>query len=139
MAFTIHVFLKNASFSEEYAQEHHEGNDSPENIRYEWEDEFRVKGGDMVCTVDRNQTYLLSGEQGDGTAFSHEIPDVMIFLLKEEKITTPIVFSEKAVDEYVIDTEKSKLTVILNDDEVVENPIPGIYIRLSDFPKSLRG
>lgn len=138
MAYTVNVFLKNASFSEEYAQEHHEGNDSPENIRYEWEDEFRVKGGDMVCTVERDQTYLLSGEQGDGSTFSYEIPNVMIFLIQEGKNATPIVFSEKAVDEYILDTEKSKLTVILNDEEVVENPIPGIYIRLSDFPKALR-
>ncbi len=139
MSFLVYVYLKNESFSEEYAKEKYEGKDSPENIRYEWEDEFRVKGEDLTCEVTRQQSYLLAGEKGDGSMFSYEIPNVMIFLLKTGEDVTPIVFSENAVDEYIIDSEKSKLTVYLNDIEVVENPIPGIYIRLSDFPNALRG
>ncbi len=63
MSFIIRVYLKNSSFSEEYAQEKHQGEDSPENIRYEWEDEFKLAGEQVV--LERNQTYLLAGERGE--------------------------------------------------------------------------
>jgi hypothetical protein len=139
MAFSVQVFLKNASFSEEYAQEHHDGGDSPENIRYEWEDEFRLKGVYTDVEVLREQTYTLAGEMGENDVFSFEIPNVMLFLVKSPTGDTPLVFSEVAVDEYVLDKEAQKLTVVLNDDQVVENPIAGVYIVLNDFPKALRG
>lgn len=139
MSFSIQVFLKNSSFSEEYAQEHHAGGDSPENIRHEWEDEFRLTGEVAFKELLRDQSYMLAGERGENDLFSFEIPNVMIFLFESADGKTPVVFSEKSVDEYVLDTERNRLTVYLNDDEVVENPIPGIYIVLSHFPKELRG
>ena len=137
MAFIIRVYLKNSSFSEEYAQEKYQGEDSPENIRYEWEDEFKLAGNSVV--LERNSTYLLAGERGESDAFSYDIKDVMTFVFVGDEGSTPVVFSEKAVDEYILDTTNKTVTVYLNDVEVIENPIPGIYIALSDFPKELRG
>lgn len=138
MSYTIQVFLKNGSFSEEYANEKYEGKDSPENIRFEWEDEFRLTDEiDVVETV-REEPFVLAGEiEGQG-AFSYEIPNVVQFVFHGKDDETRLVFSEKCLDEYVFDHDKKRLTVYLNDDEVVENPVTGIYIVLSDFPKELR-
>ncbi|WP_294672309.1 hypothetical protein [uncultured Fluviicola sp.] len=138
MSYSIQVFLKNNSFSEEYAQEKHEGKDSPENIRYEWEDEFRLTDSSDVLEIVRDQPFVLAGEIGEGKAFHYEIQDVIQFIFHGEKGATPIVFSEKCLDEYIIDHDHQKLKVYLNDDEVVENPVPGVYIVLSAFPKELR-
>ncbi len=139
MSYIIKVYLKNASFSEEYALEKHEGNDSPENIRYEWEDDFKLGGDIENVEVTRDKTYPLSGEKGENESFTFDIENCMIFLFQSNEGITPIVFSEKCVDEYELDNEKKRLTVYLNDIEVVENPIPGIYIVLSQFPTTLRG
>lgn len=139
MSFIVHVYLKNASFSEEYASENHEGKDSPENIRHEWEDEFAIRGEISDVEVKRHEEYTLSGEQGEGTPFHVVFTDVFMFHFIAKEGITPLVFPESAVDEYTLDKEKRVLNVYLNDDEVIENPIPGIYLHGKDFPKELRG
>lgn len=138
MSYIIQVFLKNNSFSEDYALEKYDGKDSPENIRYEWEDEFRLTDDSEVLEIVRDQPFVLAGEIGEGKAFHYEIQDVIQFIFHGEDGSTPIVFSEQCLDEYIIDHDKKRLKVYLNDDEVVENPIPGVYIVLSAFPKELR-
>ena len=77
-------------------------------------------------------------EIGEGKSFHYEIQDVIQFIFHGENGATAIVFSEKCLDEYIIDHDHQKLKVYLNDDEVVENPVPGVYIVLSAFPKELR-
>jgi hypothetical protein len=139
MSYAIQVFLKNNSFSEEYALEKHEGKDSPENIRFEWEDEFRLTGNHSFVEVLRDQTYDLAGEKADGTLFSFAIPNLMRFVFQSENGSVSLVFSEKAVDEYIVNMDAHKLIVYLNDLEVVENPTAGVYVVLSDFPSELRG
>lgn len=138
MSYIIQVFLKNNSFSEDYALEKHEGKDSPENIRYEWEDEFRLTDASDVLEIVRDQPFILAGEMGENKPFHYEIQDVIQFIFHGEEGATAVVFSEKCLDEYVIDHDRKRLTVYLNDDEVVENPVPGVYIVLSAFPKELR-
>lgn len=138
MSYQVQVFLKNNSFSEEYANEKHEGKDSPENIRFEWEDEFRLTDETDVVEILRETPYFLTVEMEGSGVFSYEIKDVIQFVFHGKEDVTTLVFSEKCVDEYVFDHDKKKLTVFLNDDEVVENPVIGIYIVLSDFPEDLR-
>lgn len=138
MSYTIQVFLKNGSFSEEYADEKYGGKDAPENIRYEWEDEFRLTQEVSVVEIIRDQPYELQGEIGEGRTFSYIIEDVVQFVFYHQEGETRIVFSESCLDEYELNHDNKRLKVYLNDDEVVENPIPGIYIVLSAFPKELR-
>lgn len=138
MSYTIQVFLRNGSFSEEYAQEKYAGKDAPENIRHEWEDEFRLTEPVEVVEIVRDESYLLSGESGEGQPFAFEIQDVVQFLFHHVEGTTVLVFSEACLDEYKLDHDAKRLVVYLNDQEVVENPIPGIYLVLSSFPKELR-
>ena len=139
MSYTVQVFLKSADFSQEYADLNHNGADSPENIRFEWEDEFRINGDDLIVDVVRDSSYTLAGELNDNSAFNYVIEPVIIFEFASREGITPIVFSEQILDEYVIDETNKTLTVYLNDDEVVENPVPGVYLGLSHFPKELRG
>jgi hypothetical protein len=86
MSYSIQVFLKNNSFSEEYAQEKHDGKDSPENIRYEWEDEFRLTDASDVLEIVRDQPFVLAGEIGDGKSFHLSFTEKMelqqLFFLK---------------------------------------------------------
>ncbi len=139
MSYIIHVYLKNASYSEEYANENHKGEDSPENIRYEWEDEFAVRGDITEIETKRNAEYTLSGEKGEDDVFHVVFDDVFIFHFHTKDGITPLVFPESAVDEYELDKDRKKLRVYLNDDELIENPIPGIYLLGNKFPKELRG
>jgi hypothetical protein len=138
MAYNVHVYLRNSDFSQEFADENYSGEESPENIRHEWEDEFRINGHFTNVEVLRDQVYDLKGDLGDDRPFSFQIPGVTIVLFRGEEGITQLVFSEKALDEYVLDTENGTFQAYLNDDEVVENPLPGVYIVLSDFPKELR-
>lgn len=139
MSFFVSVFLKSSSFSEAYANEKHDGKDSPENIRYEWEDEFKVVGDVVLKEVFRNQEFVLAGEMGEDETFSFTISDMMQFQFEGDGEISSLVFSERSVDEYVVDLEKNKLTVYLNDIEDVENPVSGVYIAAADFPKALKG
>jgi hypothetical protein len=139
MSFFVSVFLKSSSFSEAYANEKHDGKDSPENIRYEWEDEFKVVGEGVLKEVLRNQEFVLAGEMGENETFSYTISDMMQFQFEGDGEISSLVFSERSVDEYVVDLEKNKLTVYLNDIEDVENPVSGVYIAAADFPKALKG
>ncbi len=139
MAYTVQVYLKNGNYSAEYAQEQHNGEDSPENIRFEWEDEFRIKGVFADVVVKRDDVFQIEGEMGDGQVFSFTLPNMMLMELQAQTGSVTLGFSEKAVDGYEIDKEKQHITVFLNDDEVVENPMPGLYVVLSDFPKELQG
>lgn len=138
MAYNIHIYLRSSDFSQEFADENNNGEESAENVRHEWEDEFRINGDFSEVEVLRDQSYLLSGEKGDNAAFSFDIPNVMTFLFHSAEGDTPIVVSEAAIDEYILDKNGKRLDIYLNDYEVVENPVPGVYLILSDFPPELR-
>lgn len=138
MAFNIQIFLRSSDFSQQFADENNNGEETAENVRHEWEDEFRITGEFSKVEVLREQTYVLAGERPDGTAFSYEIPNVTLFAFHGEAGITPVVVSEGSLDEYVLHSDRKRLEVFLNDSEVIENPIPGIYIALPDFPIELR-
>jgi hypothetical protein len=139
MPYTVQVFLKNGNYSEEYALEKHNGEDSPENIRFEWEDEFRIKGVFSDVLVKRDDVFPIEGEMGEGQVFSFTLPHMMLMELQAPTGSVVLGFSEKAVESYVIDKEEQHIMVYLNDEEVIENPMPGLYVVLSDFPKELQG
>lgn len=139
MAYIVNVFLRSSDFSEDFANEHHEGQETAENVRHEWEDEFRIVGDFTEVKVISGDTFTLAGEKGDGSSFSYEIPNVTTFLFDSEAESSKVVISHDAIDEYSLNHEKKRLDIWLNDTDDIENPVPGIYISVSDFPKELRG
>jgi hypothetical protein len=136
--FIVNVFLKNSDFSEAYALQNHAGEDAPENVRYEWEDEFRVPGDFSSVEILRNQTYTLKGERGDQTTFSYDIKELIFFMLTDGQNTAPLIFPESAIELYEIDLERKRIRIELNDLEDIENPAGGLYFTSSQFPKELK-
>ena len=75
----IHVFLLNEHFSAEHAEAHHNGEESENNLKYEWEDEFSVTSSVDAVEIHENVSFPLQGEMPDGSAFSHDVENMFLF------------------------------------------------------------
>ncbi|MES2762692.1 MAG: hypothetical protein V4677_10805 [Bacteroidota bacterium] len=140
MKVTINVKLVNSQFSQAYADKDNEGEETEDNIKYLWEDEFDVQGNVKEFKVINNATYLLKGLYPNDDEFCFEIPDMTIVeCIMDNGSVTQIPFSKKAVSK----TEKSEsadhflFNVYLKSVRQVVNPMPGVYIIKDDFPKEL--
>ena len=78
MTCRIHFFLLNDHFSQEYADEHNNGESSELNRRYLWEDEFAIKTEVTAIDVRENDVYPLQGENENGT-YAHDIQEMRLF------------------------------------------------------------
>lgn len=140
MKFTAHFYLLNYDFSPEFAEANHNGEESENNRYYDWQDELSLKNGIKSIEVKRETSYFLKGERDNGTLFSEEVPQMMIFeILGEDGSITKMGCSEVLVEMYEIAEEEDEiiLTVTMAENEPLSNPIPGIYIAASFFPKAL--
>lgn len=140
MKCSIHVYLINELYSQEFADEFHNGNPSEDNKEFDWEDELSISS-DVVSTEElSNSVYKLEGENGNGDYFSVEVPNMR--LVKIESSDAPVVFvgaSESMVDTLSIEKLSNEIliSIYLKDNEPHANPIPGIYIASKEFPKEL--
>ena len=140
MKCTIHVYLINELYSQEFADEFHNGNPSEDNKEYDWEDELSISS-DVVSTEElSNSIYKLEGENGNGDYFAVEVPNMR--LVKITSNDAPVVFvaaSESMVDTLSIEklSDEILVSIYLKDNEPHANPIPGIYIASKEFPKEL--
>jgi hypothetical protein len=129
----------NYDFSPEFAEAHHDGNESENNRFYDWEDELKITTEVKDIEVVDNAIYTLQGEKG-GEAFSEEIKNVLLFnIIGESGAVTQMACSKSLVLKYDINREEDSinLKVFLEEMEPLTNPIAGIYIAIQDFPKSL--
>lgn len=139
MKCTARFYKLNYDFSPEFAEAHHEGKESENNRFYDWQDELVVTTEVVDIKVLENSTYTIQGER-KGEEFSEEISNVMLFqLIGEDGSITPMACSQVLVNKYDIEREENaiNLNVYLEEMEPLTNPIPGIYIAIQDFPKSL--
>jgi hypothetical protein len=139
MRCTVHFYKLNYDFSPEFAEAHHEGKPSENNRLYDWEDELAVKSDIVSFKVIENQTFKLQGERG-GEPFEEEVKNVMLFEFTDENDTaTVMACSHSVVKEYKVEEEEEtlKLAIFLEELEPLTNPIPGVYIAVQEFPKSL--
>jgi len=139
MKCTACFYKMNYDFSPEFSEAHHDGKESENNRFYDWEDELAITNDVKDIEVFENSIYTLQGEKG-GDKFSEEIKDVLLFhIVGEDGSTTPIACSQSLVLKYDIVKEENSinLNVYLEEMEPLTNPIPGIYIAIQDFPKSL--
>lgn len=140
MKCTIHVYLLNEHFSQEHADAHFGGQPSENNRKYDWEDEMKITTDVQEVLEHRKVGFPLVGEMPDGTPFSHEVKNMMLFEIKSEgNPSTFIGCSESILDSYEQkqEGEELKLSLMINDYEPLANPIPGIYIASKEFPKEL--
>jgi hypothetical protein len=137
MAFLINVFMNNELYSQEFADEHHNSEESVDNKLFEWEDEMNIRAEIAEVDVEENTIYTLRGEKGAGEVFEIEIPKMLIFnFISEENTVTQIGCSHSLVDSYDLLINDKILTIFLKG-EPYANPFPGLYLASKEFPKEL--
>jgi hypothetical protein len=127
-------------YSQELADEQHDGNQSIDNIKYEWEDELSISSDVISITELTDVDYPLAGMNENNEAFKFDIPNMHLFEIcssdapkvyvgASESIVSSATF-EKTDETYTIE-------IFLKDYEPMSNPTPGIFIAAKSFPKEL--
>lgn len=137
----IHFYQINQKYSQEYADEQHDGAESPDNMKFWWEDAIATKNDIFKISEpisgDFQLTAFINDEEKNFT-----IPNVLKFqLLNEQNQMTEIVVSKSLIDHYEvtnIDENETKIEFYLKDNTVFSRPVPGQYFEIDDFPKELK-
>jgi hypothetical protein len=140
MKVTINVKLVNSKFNQAYADKENEGEETEDNIKYLWEDEFEVQGDVTNFKVVNNTTYMLRGLYPNDDEFAFEIPDMTVLeCTMKNGFRTLIPFSKRAVSKTDKKEVKSGIHffVYLKSIKEVVNPMQGVYILKEDYPKEL--
>jgi hypothetical protein len=139
----LHFILVNSEFSQGFADDLHEGQESEDNIKYLWEDEFKVSEPVREFKIKNNSSYMLEGYLPGDEKFSFEIPEMsvcdcltesgerMYFAVSKKLIKK----TEKRIDEK---KDETHMYFYLKDSLPMENPMNGVYILRTDFPKELK-
>jgi hypothetical protein len=139
----LHFILVNSEFNQGLADDLYEGKETEDNIKHLWEDEMEVSEPVADFKIKNNAIYKLAGFFADDTPFSFDIWDTTIVECATEKghqmqfaISKKLLKkTEKVVDEKTKDTH---LYFYLKDSLPLENPMDGVYILKTDFPKELK-
>ncbi|MES2589400.1 MAG: hypothetical protein V4622_10500 [Bacteroidota bacterium] len=135
MKLTLHYLLLNENFSPEYAEANHQGEETENNPKYEWEDEFDINDIDSFQII-RNGKLPLSGELPNGENFSVEVDKMCVIeLLTSSKQKAYLGISESILESF--EETENKITIYIKDYEPHANPMPGVYIASKEFPKEL--
>jgi len=140
MKVTINVKLVNSKFNQAYADKENEGEETEDNIKYLWEDEFEVQGNVTHFKVINNTTYILNGLYPNDDEFSFEIPDMTVLeCTLDNGSVTLMPFSKKAISKTERTDTKGGMTfyVQLKSVREVVNPMTGVYILKEDYPEEL--
>ncbi|MBM3165225.1 MAG: hypothetical protein FJZ80_07180 [Bacteroidetes bacterium] len=132
--------LRNEWFSQDYADKHHQGHESENNIRFEWEDEFMVRGVTHLEFLDAG-TYHMCGVHPTMGEFAYPIANMQLIYLHHPNGTpTTLAFSQDLIGsmDQENDQEKFELRIELCDAEPFINPIAGVYIAHRDIPRALK-
>ena len=140
MKCTIHSYLLNDLYSQELADSQNNGEQSPDNKKYDWEDEMSVSSKVNDVEELKDSSYFLAGSLSDGSDFSIEVPKMR--LLKITSTDAPDLYvgaSESIISEVRITKTVSQwsIEIYIKDLEPMANPITGIYIASKEFPKEL--
>lgn len=139
----LHFIQINSEFNQALADDLHEGKETEDNIRCLWEDELKVSEDVKEFKIKNNSVYTLTGYFPDNKKFSFEIQDMTICeCITESDNRMQFAVSKKILKktEKKEDKEKNEthLYFYLKDTLPMENPMNGIYILKSDFPKELK-
>ena len=138
----LHFILVNSEFNKGLADDLYDGEESEENIKHIWEDELKVSEPVKEFKIRNNAIYTLAGHIGD-KPFSYEIGDMTVVdCLTDSGKKMQFAVSKKILrkTEKVV-TEKTNETHLyfyLRDNLLHKNPMSGVYILRTDFPKELQ-
>jgi hypothetical protein len=135
MKLTLHYFLLNENFSPEYAEANHKGEETENNPKYEWEDEFEINDLDSFKII-RNGNLPLSGELPNGEAFFVQVEKMFVIeLVTNSQQKAYLGISESILDSF--EETENKISIYIKDYEPHANPMNGVYIASKEFPKEL--
>ncbi|MGZ4034070.1 MAG: hypothetical protein ACXVPU_15760 [Bacteroidia bacterium] len=139
----LHFILVNSEFNQGLADDLYEGQESEDNIKYLWEDEFKVSEPIKEFKIKNNAIYTLAGYFPDDKPFSFEIWDMTVVdCITESGKTMQFAVSKKLVKktEKVVKEKinETHMYFYLKDAMPMENPMNGVYILKTDFPKELK-
>lgn len=140
MKCTIHTYLLNDLYSQELADSQNNGEQTPDNKKYDWEDEMNVSSTVNDVEELKDSSYFLAGSLGDGSNFSIEVPKMRLLKITSSDVQDLFVgASESIISEVRINRNENhwKIEIFIKDLEPMANPIPGIYIASKEFPKEL--
>ena len=128
----------NSDFSQEHADANHEGQESENNVKFLWEDALQVTDNATLISVS-DGVYTLRGATDKGE-FSYEIKNVHLESFNSEQGATQIAVSKSLIVDREENTSEESREVVfyLTDEDVIANPIPGVYIAVDDFPNELK-
>jgi hypothetical protein len=138
----LHFILVNSEFNQGLADDLYEGQESEDNIKHLWEDELKVSEPVKEFKIKNNAIYTLAGYYPDDKPFSFEVWDMTIVDCTTEKdgkmqfaVSKKLLKkTDKVVDEAANETH---LYFYLRDTSAL-NPMDGVYILKTDFPKELK-
>ena len=136
----IHIFLLNDLYSQELADLEHEGNQSIDNIKYEWEDELSISSDVTSVKEISDVEYPLAGIDENNEAFQFDIPNMRLFeICSSDAPNVYVGASESIISSTKIEqtTDTYTIEIFLKDYEPMSNPTPGIFIAAKSFPKEL--
>lgn len=139
MRCNINVYGLNHLYSQTFADLNHDGQESLDNYKFDWEDQFELTSDVESFEEIAQTTYFLKGSKGE-KEFSEEVHNMFLIKLKSADGTmNEIGCSISILDSYEVLEKEGKLNVniYVKDLEPYSNPIPGIYIASKEFPQSL--
>lgn len=140
MKCTVHFYLLNDHYSQEYADERYNGEESEMNRKHEWEDELEIKQEVTGYSEQENGCVPLQGKMPSGEPFEEEVERMRIFtLVNGDQPVANLSCSEVLFDriEAITEGDNYIVKIYLKDNEPLSNPVPGMYIAAQEFPKSL--
>lgn len=141
MKVTVHFFQMNSDFSPEHAEAHHDGKESENNLKHDWEDELEVSDNLESVEIIRKGIFTLQGHLADDTPFSYDIPNMfLIAMTLKDGQKGYMGVSESMMEDYEESGTKDHpiYKVYIRDYEPCWNEIPGVFIASNDFPKKLK-
>lgn len=136
----IHIHLLNELFSQQLADEKHEGKESADNLRYDWEDELEITSAVTLVKEQPDAVYTLAGYDENDALFSYDIPAMHLFEIHSANEPITYVGASKSIVDHCLYTQEKDvhtIRIFLKDYEPMANPIPGIFIASKAFPKAL--
>lgn len=139
----LHFILINSEFNQALADDLYQGEESEDNIKYLWEDELKVSADVTNFKIRNRASYTLAGQFANGENFNFEIGDMTIVdCTTIDNTTMQFAVSKKLVKntEKIVDDKNNEthMYFYLKDAFPLENPMDGVYILKSDFPKELK-
>lgn len=139
MILHLHYFLLNENFSPEYAEANHQGKETENNQKYEWEDELEIPNLEKIEIL-RQENIQLEGYLPSEEFFSVELKNMFVIDLETsagEKARLGV--SESILDHFEQSEANGETTlnIYIKDYEPHGNPVPGIYVASKEFPQEL--